>query len=161
MTGSFDVPLGVFAFDDAGSARGRRRGRSRGDELADGVAPEPPDGVARLRGKALGCGSVCGQGWANTQTRSCADSAVLVDELDDGNFLLWAERHDVQRRGQTGRAPIAPIPSSVGVLQCDRETALEDHCPGMHHPVSTGRLRPRGRAEVAEQDTFAAIGVER
>jgi len=53
VTGSFDMPLGVFAFYDAGSARGRRRGRSRGDELADGVTPEPPDGVARLRGERL------------------------------------------------------------------------------------------------------------
>src|SRR5450759_3714981 len=83
-----------------------------------------PPGGSRRR-SVTGQRSVCGQGWANTQTRSCADSAVLVDELDDGNLLLWAERHDVQRRGQTGRAPIAPIPSSVGVLQCDRETALE------------------------------------
>jgi hypothetical protein len=49
VTRSFAVRHGVIAFDDAGSAPGRRLGRSRADELADGVTPEPPDGVARLR----------------------------------------------------------------------------------------------------------------
>src|SRR5665811_1127947 len=49
--GSFDVPFGVLAFDDSGVGARFPRGQEPADKFADGVAPEPPDGVVAVRGE--------------------------------------------------------------------------------------------------------------
>jgi len=51
---SFDVPAGVFAFDDAGVCSEPPGGQDSADEFADRVGPEPGDGVSGLRGKSAG-----------------------------------------------------------------------------------------------------------
>jgi hypothetical protein len=86
--------------------------------------------------------------------------AGLVEELDGGDFPLVAERH-VQHRGLRVGAPICPAPSRVGVWQDDRDAAVRDARSGVHHTVSARRLLPWRGVEVAQQDGFAAICLER
>ena len=48
---SFDMPAGVFAFDDAWVGPGSSLGEEPADEFADGMAPQTGGGVRGVRGE--------------------------------------------------------------------------------------------------------------
>lgn len=119
MAGPFDVPAGVFAFDDAGVGPWSSLRQDPAGQLGNGVGPEPADAITGLRGK---CALLGGGGAGDAQCGGEGDPVGIpagmlggLDLVADGVVIAEVSVDLLEHQVRGLRAQHRPGSALVGL----------------------------------------------